>query len=223
MKRYDLLRDVIDLLEEFEIDQQKVVRFSADILGFRQWIGDRLTTDETMIAEPDWEGKMAGRSPESVINTLIVHMNRYAKTYSKSAIQGSEFSTQEDFIYLINLKAFGAMTKMDLIKKNIQEKSAGMQIISRLIQQGWVSQEDSQVDKRSKVIAITAAGQSALEAQMEKIRMATRIVTGDLTYPEKMELIRLLDKLDKFHKPIFMSNVESAELLDNAGKQLTKK
>lgn len=223
MKRYDLLRDVIDLLEEFDIDQQKVARFSADILGFRQWIGDRLTTDETMIVEPDWEGKLAGRSPESVINTLIVHMNRYAKTYSKSAIQGSDFSTQEDFIYLINLKAFGVMTKMDLIKKNIQEKSAGMQIINRLIQQGWVSQEDSKVDKRSKVIAITPAGQSALEAQMEKIRMATRIVTGDLTHHEKMELIRLLDKLDKFHKPIFLSNVDAADLLDNAGKQLAKK
>jgi hypothetical protein len=33
-------------------------------------------------------------------------MNRYAKAYSKSAIHGSEFSTQEDFVYLINLKAF---------------------------------------------------------------------------------------------------------------------
>jgi hypothetical protein len=42
---------------------------------------------------------------------LLVHMNRYAKTYSKSAIAGSGFNTQEEFIYLINLKAFGSMTK----------------------------------------------------------------------------------------------------------------
>src|SRR5690554_5295977 len=90
--------------------------------------------------EPYWEGKEKGRSPESVINTLIVHMNRYAKSYSKSAIYDSEFSTQEDFIYLINLKAFGAMTKMELIKKNIQEKPVGMQIINRLIENGWVDQ-----------------------------------------------------------------------------------
>jgi hypothetical protein len=61
--------------------------------------------------------KENGRSPESVISTLLVHMNRYAKTYSKSAIAGSGFNTQEEFIYLINLKAFGSMTKMELIKK----------------------------------------------------------------------------------------------------------
>src|SRR5690554_3404938 len=125
--------------------------------------------------EPDWEGKDKGRSPESVINTLIVHMNRYARTYSKSAIYDSEFSTQEDFIYLINLKAFGAMTKTDLIKKNIQDKPVGMQIINRLIKQGWVQQLDSLTDKRSKIISITAQGSIALAQNMQKIRQATEI------------------------------------------------
>lgn len=219
MKKYTLLRQVVDLLETFETDQMDSSKFPIDINGFKHWICDSLR-QEAAVFEPDWEEKQEGRSPESVINTLIVHMNRYAKTYSKSAIHGSDFSTQEDFIYLINLKAFGAMSKMDLIKKNIQEKSAGIQIINRLIRQGWVSQEDSETDKRSKVIAITAAGEEALAAQMEKIRLATRIVTGDLTYAEKMELIRLLDKLDRFHKPIFLKNLDQADLLDKAGKQL---
>src|SRR5690625_7514741 len=102
-------------------------------------------------------------------------MNRYARLYSKSAIHGSEFSTQEDFIYLINLKARGEMTKMELIKKNVHEKSAGMQIIKRLIDNKWISQRSSEVDKRSKLISITNKGVEVLEKQINKIRQAKTI------------------------------------------------
>lgn len=212
---YGLLKDIIDLVEQYELENSKTNEITVN--GFRRWIASNLKETEL---EPDWEGKENGRSPESVINTLIVHMNRYAKSYSKSAIFDSNFSTQEDFIFLINLKAFGEMTKMELIKKNVQEKPAGMQIINRLIAQKWVAQKDSKTDKRSKVISITDKGLKALDAQMDKIRQATSIVTGDLTYNEKMELIRLLNKLNDFHKPIYDKNIEPENLLKEALKKV---
>ncbi|MNY02469.1 transcriptional repressor MprA [compost metagenome] len=106
------------------------------------------------------------------------------------------------------------MAKMELIKKNIQDKSSGILIINRLINQGWIKQSDSQEDKRSKVLNITEAGKSALENQMEKIRNATQIVSGNLNQSEKMELIRILDKLEKFHQPIFSKNIDSEQLLE---------
>jgi len=215
--KYDILKNVVNLLEEFENENSLSRRYSNDIEGFKKWIIIN-SQNETINEEPYWEGKEHGRSAESVINTLIVHMNRYAKNYSKSAIFGSEFSTQEDFIYLINLKAFGAMTKMDLIKKNVHEKPAGMQIINRLIAHGWVDQTDSEIDKRSKVIKISTEGLVVLENQMDKIRKATEIVTGDLTHNEKMELIRLLNKLNDFHLPIYDKNIEPEYLLNEVLK-----
>lgn len=214
---YKLLKDIINLIEDFEADHDTGA-YTADVDGFRKWSSDGLH-NRAPEAEPDWEGKEKGRSPESVINTLVVHMNRYAKMYSKAAIYNSGFSTQEEFIYLINLKAFGEMTKMELIKKNIQDKPSGMQIIARLINQGWVVQKDSDIDRRSKILAITEEGVRALEQQMDKIRHATRIVTGDLTHAEKMELIRLLTKLDHFHKPIFMEHPDNSTLLEWISKE----
>lgn len=205
--KYDLLRNVLDLVEEFEYKSGS----NVDIKDFINWIVSNHNSTQN---EPNWEGKENGRSPESVINTMIVHLNRYSKSYSKSAIFGSDFSTQEDFIYLINLKAFGEMSKMDLIKKNVHEKPVGMQIINRLIAQGWVNQTASEIDKRSKVLKITEIGMLALENQMDKIRKATEIVTGDLTQNEKMELIRLLNKLNDFHKPIYDKNIEPEYLLN---------
>lgn len=216
---YGLIKDVLDLVQEFEIETNNNNHFETSIEGFKNWIS---TNNNTIVNEPNWEGKENGRSAESVINTLIVHMNRYAKSYSKSAIVGSNFSTQEDFIYLINLKAFGEMSKMDLIKKNVHEKPVGMQIINRLINQGWIEQRNSKTDKRSKVISISETGLQALGNQMDKIRQATSIVTGNLSQKEKMELIRLLNKLDDFHQQIYDKNIDTENLLEEAYKNFNK-
>ncbi|OJV30062.1 MAG: MarR family transcriptional regulator [Bacteroidetes bacterium 37-13] len=216
---YRLVKDVIDLVQEFESQNEGSTSYDTSVEGFKNWIS---TNNNTIVNEPNWEGKENGRSAESVINTLIVHMNRYAKSYSKSAIVGSDFSTQEDFIYLINLKAFGEMSKMDLIKKNVHEKPVGMQIINRLINQGWIEQRNSKTDKRSKVISISETGLQALGNQMDKIRQATSIVTGNLSQNEKMELIRLLNKLDDFHQPIYDRNIDTEDLLREALKNIKR-
>ena len=93
-----------------------------------------------------------------------------------------------------------------------------MQIINRLIAHGWVEQKSSEKDKRSKVIKITDKGLEALDNQMDKIRQATNIVAGDLTHTEKMELIKLLHKLNNFHHPIYRQHHDAAHLLTEAVK-----
>lgn len=213
---FQLIKDVVELIEEFE--KENLCNSNVSIDDFKSWIV--LNHQENITNNPNWVGKENKRSPESVISTLIVHMNRYAKSYSKSAILGSDFSSQEDFIYLINLKAFGEMKKMDLIKKNVHEKPVGMQIINRLIAKDWVHQSSSPTDKRSKVIKITEKGREVLENQMDKIRQATELVAGNLTYDEKMDLIRLLNKLEDFHQSIYEKNIESEYLLKEAFKRI---
>lgn len=208
--KYQLLKEIIVLVEKFEQENVDGI-YSTDADGFKRWI---VTKETDVLVEPNWDGKENGRSPESVISTLIVHMNRFAKSYSKAAIWESDFSTQEEFIYLITLRSFGEMTKMELIRRNIHEKPAGMAIINRLIKQRWIGQQDSKLDRRSKVLYITEDGLSALDRQMGKIRHATQIVSGDLTYSEKITLISLLDKLSKFHQLIYDRNISPEKLLE---------
>ncbi|MDY0930497.1 MarR family transcriptional regulator [Chryseobacterium sp. CFBP8996] len=215
---YNLAKDVIQLLEQFDSENKKL-QYTSDIEGFKTWVQHHQNKKTPTQKNIVWEGKESGRSPESVISTLLVHMNRYAKTYSKSAIAGSEFSTQEEFIYLINLKSFGEMSKTELIKKNIQDKPVGNLIITRLIKNEWVKQTDSKTDKRTKIIAITQKGLDALEKQMANIRNATKIVSGNLTEDEKYTLIELLSKLDHFHNPIFGRNIDSTNLIDTVFRE----
>ncbi|WP_304342812.1 MarR family winged helix-turn-helix transcriptional regulator [Chryseobacterium koreense] len=210
---YRLIEGVIDLVQQFEVENKGANHYEVSVDGFKDWI---LNGSGTVSKEPEWEGKERGRSAESVINTLIVHLSRYAKSYSKSAILGSDFSTQDDFIFLINLNAFGAMSKMELIKKNVHEKPVGMQIINRLISLGWIEQRESTMDKRSKVISVSEKGKAALEKQMDKIRQATVVVAGNLSQSEKMQLIVLLQKLDHFHQKIYKKNKKTEFLLNEA-------
>lgn len=216
---FSFIKNFIDLLEEFDLKNTNAF-YPSTVEGFKKWIFDeelRKKYQTEIVTE--WEGKEKGRSAESAINTLLVQLNRYAKLYSKSAIADSEFSTQEDFIYLITLRSHGAMSKMDLIKKNIHEKPVGILIINRLLKQGWIQQVDSSEDKRVKLISITSKGINTLENQMTKIRQATQIVAGNLTYTEKMDLIRILNKLEKFHNPIYSKNIKPKDLIDTVHQE----
>jgi len=216
--RYDLLREVLTLLESFETSNHNdSYPVSGD--GFMQWIID--TKSDSISSNIEWEGKANGRSVESVISTLLVHMNKYAKNYSKSAIHESQFSTQDEFIYLITLNSFGAMSKTELIRRNKMDKPTGMQIINRLIKCGWTIQIDSTKDKRSKILEITEEGKTYLNHKMDDIRKATKIVTADLTEKEKLELARLLTKMDKFHQKIYNQNISQDDLLKLAYENYT--
>lgn len=193
-----------------------------DINGFKKWIADTWKEESVLALHPDWEGKKEGRSPESVIATHIVHMNRFGKIYFKSAIHGSDFSSPDEVIYLIVLKFNKNLTKMNLIKKNVHEKSAGMKIINRLIAKGWVSQSDSKADKRSKVINITRSGLEVLDQWFGKVRQATNLVSGDLTPAEKLELITLLNKLGDFHQQIYDQNPNPENLPDEVSQRIKR-
>lgn len=213
---YELLHEVINLVEEFETNNS-IGNYNNNIDNFKSWISYQVSLNDVNCSAT-WQGKDNGRSIDSVINTLIVNMNRYAKSYSKSAIYNSQFSTQEEFIYLINLKAFGKMSKIELIKKNVHEKSIGIKIIDRLIKHNWILQEDSLEDKRTKILSITEEGIRTLESQMQRIRKASKIVTGNLSEIEKIQLMKLLQKLDSFHQSIYDDQISTELLIDHVSE-----
>jgi len=195
---YDLITDLISMVKIYEMEN---VEGGQDVNAFAKWLNVRLDiSGPAVIAEPEWRGKINGRSADSVINTSLVHLYRYAKLHAKAAIVNTAFSTPDEFIYLISLVSFGSMTKSALIKLNVHEKPVGMQIVNRLIANGLVQQELLDTDKRNRMIHITQKGTDALNESMERIRKASTNVTAPLSEGEKSDLIRLLTKLEDFHE-----------------------
>ena len=195
---YDLIAELVSLVKDYESESGKS---GQDLHKFGAWLHGRLEfSPSDRVNEPEWIGKEKGRSADSVINTSLVHLYRYAKLHAKSAIAGTSFSTPDDFIYLICLVSLGSMTKSALIRMNVHEKSVGMQIVNRLISNGLVTQEALASDKRNRIIHITEQGKALLNTNMHNIRKASFHVTEPLSAVEKKELIRLLKKLEDFHE-----------------------
>lgn len=195
---YDLISEVVGLIKIYEKESG---HNNQDGYLFAQWMNEHYNKNaDLLISEPEWEGKSNGRSADSVINTSLVHLYRYAKLNAKSAIANTSFSTPDEFIYLISLISFGSMSKTALIKLNVHEKSAGMQIVNRLINNGLVEQEALDSDKRNRMIHITSKGTQMLNESMQNIKKASSDVTEPLSHHEKMDLIRLLTKLENFHE-----------------------
>lgn len=219
---YQLIKDLVEQVQQFEIETAGK-EASATIPGFANWLANKFEATSQAQEKVDWEGKVDGRSVESVIATQLVHLNRYAKNYFKSAIHGTDFSTPDEVIYLIVLKFSNPLTKMELIKKNVHEKPAGMQIINRLIYKGWVDQMASETDKRSKVLRITQKGLATINPLLLKIRVATNLVSGPLSATEKEGLITLLQKLEAYHHPIYEKQYNVAALVEKATSHLNNK
>lgn len=213
---YKILKSLINEIELFE---NQTMTEDNNFESFIEYLKIKYKT-ENKPKKINWENKEKGRSMDSIINTMIVHMSKYAKNYSRSIIRNTNFSSQEEYIFLINLDVFGKMTKMELIQKNIQDKPSGMLTINRLIDKGWVTQSDAAKDKRSKIINITELGRLELEKIMPKIKKASKVVTANLTENEKLQLIKLLQKLDVFHKEIYFSTNEKDNLIEIALEKL---
>lgn len=196
-------KDLNDLAHQFHT-QNINAQYSPDIAGFKQWIAEEHNSGQSQTnTQLEWHGREEGRTPESVISTLIVHLNRYARRYSEAAIAGSAFTSQDDFVYLINLKAFGQMTKDTLIRSNFHDESDGMQIISRLESNGWIENAGTISDCLSDAIQISELGEKVLRIHMKQIRKATSMVAGDLSHHERIELIKILTKLELHHQAVF--------------------
>jgi DNA-binding MarR family transcriptional regulator len=217
MASYKLLKEVLEKLEDFEDAQTDKTLLNLD--EFTAYLaGNNIKLFESVILdagdksskEKDIRLEME-KNPtniESLIGQLIVFMNRYSKQYTKKALKNSEIKTIDEFSYLAMLLNFGHLSKIDLINKNIQEKTTGIETINRLLKNELLHQEDNPNDKRSQLLSLTKKGQAVLFSVFDNMQMVSSIITGNLTLSEKIQLASLLKKLDLFHHDIYTNKMD---------------
>lgn len=204
--KYSLLNQVIGLMEEFESSNS--LSGNNDLIEFLGFLNNKLSDssihNNTIISDDKTNLIYHGNfTVEATISGLIVNLSRYAKNYIKIVLEGTVFTTVDDFTYLASLLENKNLTKTELINKNIQEKSTGTEIIKRLLNLELVSQTEDTIDKRSKILNITETGRQALFLVFENMNIASHIINGELSFAEKMNLYHLLKKLDSFHWDVY--------------------
>jgi DNA-binding MarR family transcriptional regulator len=197
------MHQLMSLVEGFERENQYTEPTLADFAGY---LVNHITEHKNYETSPDV--RFGNEEPvatgmayqiDNNIGRLFVYMSRYAKSYIKKALEGTPLQTGEDFTCLAILLTHEDLSKGDLINKNIQEKTSGTEVIRRLLAAGLAKQWDDENDKRGKRIAITQQGKDLLYSIFEDMSYVGKMVTGDLSFTEKLTLQHLLQKLENFH------------------------
>jgi DNA-binding MarR family transcriptional regulator len=206
MKSYELVHQLLNLVEQFEIENAQT---DVSMQGFAGFLINHLDKSAPAENAPDIrfgdkedEAQQLAYQIDNSIARLFIYMSRYAKTYIKKALDGTPLQTPEDFTCLAILLTHDHMSKGELISRNIQEKTSGTEVIRRLISAGLVHQWNDDKDKRGKRIAITPEGKELLYNVFNEMNHVGKMVTGTLTLSEKLMMQHLLQKLEAFHYDI---------------------
>lgn len=211
MNSFEILKVLLTKLEAYE--QQSTSKDNLSLEEFYDFIkpNDTLIDDvkNNMLTDKPYQGDNhplhIENNVDRIISQHILFLYRYVKFYSKYALEGLQIRTIEEFGFLVTVMHHQSISKSELIKRNVMEKSSGIEIINRLIKNNLLKQYDNPQDKRSQFIALTEKGKMELFKSFEKMNLLGKISAGKLDNSEKEVLAMLLKKLDDFHYHNYMN------------------
>ena len=189
MKSYQLIHQLLDIIDKLEVDKKGQGVSMNDLTGFLLAFGasnpeDNVTAADIRFGKKENQAQEQAYQLDNNIGRLFVYMSRYAKSYIKKALDGTPLQTAEDFTCLAILLTHDSLSKSELIKSNLQEKTSGTEVIRRLISAELVAQWDDTDDKRSKRVAITNTGKELLYLVFDDMNDVGKMITGNLSYAE---------------------------------------
>lgn len=158
-------------------------------------------------------------SINGMLGSLVGRLGAYAQMYSKKALDKLNLNNVEDWVYLIVLHEMGMPKKSELIYKMLSEFPSGIDVIKRLLKNGFAEEFPDETDKRSKRLKITTLGMEVVMQGFPEMRKVGEMAFGTLTSLEKITLLNILRKLEVFHDKHY-KNIRTSEF-DEAYSLLT--
>lgn len=207
---YSLLRQIINLVEEFEQENQP-----AGILDFVHWIIEKHNSNSE-ISEPFSHGKknvttvedhqiFENRRPETRFLEYVARIARYHEFYVRKALQEYDINTRVEFLLLQTVEKSELVKKTDLINIHLLEYTTGMDTIHRLIKKELIKEVQSTTDKRVKLLTITTHGKEVISQTSKRILEENEMFFLAINNRwKKMPL--LLEEIDRFHNNIYQKH-----------------
>lgn len=209
------------LIADFEVFKQEKPNQNIDYNTFVEYLCRKPNQKKTK-APVDYSQQTAFspyETPEISIGTYITSLFRYAKNYTKAALENTPFGTIDDFGFAASLLQQESLTKTELIHLHLMEITSGTEVIKRLKKHGIIYEFNDPLDRRSKRVALTSQGRRAIIQSFNRMNTAAEIISGDLNTTEKQQLLSLMDKLKLFHDKVHEHDKKS-ELEEIAKKYL---
>ncbi len=196
----DFFIDLLHQVKEFE--NSDACKPNSTVDDFRVWMNDKKYADESPTKLFKNENHQVSFTENEICKQVLL-LGRYSKLLIRKGLGEFPELANEEFTYLYRLKDEPDLTKIQLIEKNGHEKQTGTQIIKRLLEAGFLEEENDLDDKRSKRLNLTKKGEEIFHASVSDVNLTSKILSGKLDKDEKNELLRILKKLNEFHSHIY--------------------
>ncbi len=201
---YQLLSELVTLLEEFTA-QKKHEEMSLE--SFILWLNSEVLFKQTRLSnnlnEPN---QPKGHHPGDInikLTFFLIMMSKHFKVYSKKVLVDSDLVSIDGHTFLATLYHAESLRKMELINVNYTEVPTGIEVINRLLKKGFIEEFDDPNDKRSKRVRITKTGKTEFENTFPHMKKVIKIMGGNLSEEQKIQLISFLKQLNDFHVSLY--------------------
>ncbi|MBT1684981.1 MarR family winged helix-turn-helix transcriptional regulator [Dawidia soli] len=142
------------------------------------------------------KGTLVGGVVPNITDSLLLKiMGRISKLnmqYASKALSGTGLGQIEEFGILVHIKQNVNPRKTDVIYASLLELSSGSDMLKRLQKRGFVREYVDEDDRRSKRLALTAKGETAVDQCHQRIVQNARMLLHDLDDADKKLCIQIL-------------------------------
>ena len=189
---------LVNLWGEFEAKHP-----DAEIEDFCRYL---LTTTR----EKENEGKLFnGHMPPTdkiILSKLVQRLATFQRSYADASLNGIAIKQLDEFLILNTTAILKEGKKTEIIHTCLVELSTGLNILSNLLKQELVTEEEDKIDKRSKRVKITAKGEAVLQECYVQMRKANAFMYQEMEEEDILLTIQLLKNSDIRHSALWQQN-----------------
>lgn len=191
MTKYDLIKEVMEKIDEFWNDPTRIDKRYATFCSYLS-SGIRAQSEHINYLNSTW-------NKNASLGYLFGKMCRYGRFYNRELLKYTEFSTPEEFGLAASLLHGKTPKKSELLTREVIEVPTGMAILKRLVAKGIVMEINDSDDKRAIRIGLTTFGRQAVLEAFAVLAPLNRVLAGSLDSNEIDVLVDILQKLDGYH------------------------
>lgn len=209
MGKYAAIQNLLEHFAAFEAEMQ-----SDDLQEFACWLAQKTSVPKLVggfhlpEASQDRGYVPHTHQLEAQISFMMGKMMRFAKIYSKKALEGLSIQSVEEFGCLAGIFELGNPSKSEISNMMLTEMTTAVEMIRRLVNNGLVAEAPDPHDKRTKRLSLTPAGQGVLFQAFQAMEQVGRAGFSFLEWEEKIQLYAVLSKLSRKHHQLYLAHKE---------------
>jgi DNA-binding MarR family transcriptional regulator len=141
-----------------------------------------------------------------ILSKLIHRLATFQHTYSNAALNDIPIKQLEEFVILNAVASLREGKKTEIIHACLMELSTGLNVLSNLLKQEFITEEEDKLDKRSKRVKITEKGASVLSDCHHQLSKANSMMFQGMAEEDVLLTIQLLKNIDIKHSATWQQN-----------------